>query len=127
MCKPAYSCTLNEGKSFEAAFVIAHEMGHRYDIPLNSNSREQLACLFSSVWASFMMGEVTTAIPKSISCQRRLVQEKSTGLPVAISIWKTFWGKFCNIPNYSDLCSEHSCRCQKRQWKMFRKRSSCDT
>lgn len=29
MCKPTYSCTLNEGKSFEAAFVIAHEMGHR--------------------------------------------------------------------------------------------------
>lgn len=23
------SCTLNEGKSFEAAFVIAHEMAHR--------------------------------------------------------------------------------------------------
>lgn len=29
MCKPTYSCTLNEGKSFEASFVIAHEMGHR--------------------------------------------------------------------------------------------------
>ena len=29
MCKPTYSCTLNEGKSFEAAFVIAHEMAHR--------------------------------------------------------------------------------------------------
>ncbi|CAG2173530.1 unnamed protein product, partial [Oppiella nova] len=32
MCKPAYSCTLNEGKSFEAAFVIAHEMGHSLGI-----------------------------------------------------------------------------------------------
>ena len=33
MCKPTYSCTLNEGKSFEAAFVIAHEMAHRF-VPL---------------------------------------------------------------------------------------------
>ncbi|KAI1280547.1 A disintegrin and metalloproteinase with thrombospondin motifs 6 [Halotydeus destructor] len=32
MCKPTYSCTLNEGKSFEAAFVIAHEMGHSLGI-----------------------------------------------------------------------------------------------
>ncbi|RWS03174.1 disintegrin and metalloproteinase with thrombospondin motifs 7-like protein 1 [Dinothrombium tinctorium] len=32
MCKPHYSCTLNEGKSFEAAFVIAHEMGHSLGI-----------------------------------------------------------------------------------------------
>ncbi|XP_054720275.1 A disintegrin and metalloproteinase with thrombospondin motifs adt-1-like [Uloborus diversus] len=28
MCRPKHSCTLNEGSSFEAAFVIAHEMGH---------------------------------------------------------------------------------------------------
>lgn len=28
MCRPQHSCTLNEGSSFEAAFVIAHEMGH---------------------------------------------------------------------------------------------------
>ena len=34
MCKPTYSCTLNEGKSFEAAFVIAHEMAHRWVKPL---------------------------------------------------------------------------------------------
>ncbi|XP_074594116.1 ADAMTS metallopeptidase stall [Brevipalpus obovatus] len=32
MCKPSYSCTLNEGKSFEAAFVIAHELGHSLGI-----------------------------------------------------------------------------------------------
>ncbi|RWS28727.1 disintegrin and metalloproteinase with thrombospondin motifs 7-like protein 1, partial [Leptotrombidium deliense] len=32
MCKPQYSCTLNEGKSFEASFVIAHEMGHSLGI-----------------------------------------------------------------------------------------------
>ncbi|XP_015790631.2 A disintegrin and metalloproteinase with thrombospondin motifs adt-1-like [Tetranychus urticae] len=32
MCKPTYSCTLNEGKSFEASFVIAHEMGHSLGI-----------------------------------------------------------------------------------------------
>lgn len=32
MCKPSYSCTLNEGKSFEAAFVIAHEMAHSLGI-----------------------------------------------------------------------------------------------
>lgn len=30
MCRPAYSCTLNEGKNFEAAYVIAHEMAHRW-------------------------------------------------------------------------------------------------
>ena len=30
MCRPSYSCTLNEGKNFESAFVIAHEMAHRY-------------------------------------------------------------------------------------------------
>ena len=29
MCRPSYSCTLNEGKNFESAFVIAHEMAHR--------------------------------------------------------------------------------------------------
>ncbi|KAH9421106.1 hypothetical protein DERP_010044, partial [Dermatophagoides pteronyssinus] len=28
MCRPSYSCTLNEGKNFESAFVIAHEMAH---------------------------------------------------------------------------------------------------
>ncbi|KAG8196496.1 hypothetical protein JTE90_012312 [Oedothorax gibbosus] len=28
MCRPKHSCTLNEGSSFEAAFVIAHEIGH---------------------------------------------------------------------------------------------------
>ncbi|GIY27291.1 hypothetical protein CEXT_692841, partial [Caerostris extrusa] len=28
MCRPKHSCTLEEGSSFEAAFVIAHEMGH---------------------------------------------------------------------------------------------------
>lgn len=32
MCKPSYSCTLNEGKSFEASFVISHEMGHSLGI-----------------------------------------------------------------------------------------------
>ena len=30
ICKPNYSCTLNEGKSFEASFVIAHEMGRDF-------------------------------------------------------------------------------------------------
>ncbi|OTF81072.1 A disintegrin and metalloproteinase with thrombospondin motifs family protein, partial [Euroglyphus maynei] len=30
MCRPSYSCTLNEGKNFESAFVIAHEMAHRF-------------------------------------------------------------------------------------------------
>lgn len=28
MCRNRYSCTISEGTSFEAAFVIAHEMGH---------------------------------------------------------------------------------------------------
>ncbi|XP_055329340.1 A disintegrin and metalloproteinase with thrombospondin motifs 18-like [Paramacrobiotus metropolitanus] len=28
MCNPMYSCTINEGNHFGAAFVIAHEMGH---------------------------------------------------------------------------------------------------
>ncbi|OQR66332.1 A disintegrin and metalloproteinase with thrombospondin motifs 18-like, partial [Tropilaelaps mercedesae] len=28
MCRCEYSCTINEGNSAEAAFVIAHEMGH---------------------------------------------------------------------------------------------------
>uniref|UniRef100_A0A224XGC5 Putative metalloprotease n=1 Tax=Megacormus gertschi TaxID=1843536 RepID=A0A224XGC5_9SCOR len=28
MCRPKYSCTLNEGTNFEAGFVISHEMGH---------------------------------------------------------------------------------------------------
>lgn len=51
MCKPAYSCTLNEGKSFEAAFVIAHEMGHRFAffcLPTDSSLltfRKTLSCL----------------------------------------------------------------------------------
>lgn len=29
MCHPRYSCTINEGNSFESVFVIAHEMGHK--------------------------------------------------------------------------------------------------
>ncbi|KAK4293714.1 hypothetical protein Pmani_033612 [Petrolisthes manimaculis] len=28
MCHPLYSCTINEGTSFESVYVIAHEMGH---------------------------------------------------------------------------------------------------
>lgn len=28
MCRPTYSCTMNEGKCFESVFVITHEMGH---------------------------------------------------------------------------------------------------
>lgn len=33
MCRCDYSCTINEGNSAEAAFVIAHEMGHRLVAP----------------------------------------------------------------------------------------------
>ncbi|KAF7491490.1 A disintegrin and metalloproteinase with thrombospondin motifs 2 [Sarcoptes scabiei] len=28
MCRPSYSCTLNEAKNFESSFVIAHELAH---------------------------------------------------------------------------------------------------
>nr|XP_027233074.1 uncharacterized protein LOC113824534 isoform X2 [Penaeus vannamei] len=28
MCKPSISCTMNEGRSFMAVYVVAHEMGH---------------------------------------------------------------------------------------------------
>lgn len=28
MCHPSYSCTINEGNTFESVYVIAHEMGH---------------------------------------------------------------------------------------------------
>lgn len=31
MCHPEYSCTINEGNNFESVYVIAHEMGHKYD------------------------------------------------------------------------------------------------
>ena len=29
MCKPQISCTMNEGYSFIAVYVVAHEMGHK--------------------------------------------------------------------------------------------------
>ncbi|XP_042207352.1 uncharacterized protein LOC121856100 isoform X2 [Homarus americanus] len=28
MCRPSVSCTMNEGRSFSAVYVVAHEMGH---------------------------------------------------------------------------------------------------
>lgn len=37
MCKPAYSCTINEAKNFEAAYVIAHEMAHSLGVMHDGN------------------------------------------------------------------------------------------
>lgn len=54
MCRPKKSCTLNQGSNFEAAFVIAHEMGHRYvyvstNIPVDKsqhdNDLKTLGCI----------------------------------------------------------------------------------
>ncbi|KAK7072980.1 Adt-1p [Halocaridina rubra] len=32
MCTSSYSCTVNEATSFAAAYIIAHEMGHNFDM-----------------------------------------------------------------------------------------------
>lgn len=37
MCKPDYSCTINEAKNFEAAYVIAHEMAHSLGVMHDGN------------------------------------------------------------------------------------------
>ena len=29
MCRPAASCTVNEGRHFESVYVMAHEIGHK--------------------------------------------------------------------------------------------------
>ncbi len=31
MCTSSSSCTVNEGRHFEAVYVVAHEIGHKYD------------------------------------------------------------------------------------------------
>lgn len=35
MCTTTSSCTVNEGRHFESVYVVAHEIGHKYNISNN--------------------------------------------------------------------------------------------
>ncbi|RXG71697.1 A disintegrin and metalloproteinase with thrombospondin motifs 16, partial [Armadillidium vulgare] len=42
MCNAFYSCTINEGTSFEAQFVIAHEIGHNPNVGCLSDAKREV-------------------------------------------------------------------------------------
>ncbi|XP_047470259.1 A disintegrin and metalloproteinase with thrombospondin motifs adt-2-like [Penaeus chinensis] len=44
MCHPTYSCTINEGTSFEAVYVITHEMGHNLGMSHDGSAEDQNKC-----------------------------------------------------------------------------------
>ncbi|KAB7505996.1 A disintegrin and metalloproteinase with thrombospondin motifs 16, partial [Armadillidium nasatum] len=44
MCNAFYSCTINEGTSFEAQFVIAHEIGHNLNLSHDGSAIDGNTC-----------------------------------------------------------------------------------
>ncbi|XP_050716761.1 A disintegrin and metalloproteinase with thrombospondin motifs adt-2-like [Eriocheir sinensis] len=44
MCQPTYSCTINEGTSFESVFVITHELGHNLGMSHDGSRDDRNTC-----------------------------------------------------------------------------------
>ena len=56
MCHPEYSCTINEGHSYESVFVIAHEMGHNLGMVHDGERTEGNSCSPDSHLMSPVLG-----------------------------------------------------------------------
>ncbi|XP_042207319.1 A disintegrin and metalloproteinase with thrombospondin motifs adt-2-like [Homarus americanus] len=72
MCHPRYSCTINEGTSFESVYVISHEMGHNLGMSHDGAKPDENSCDGNKYLMSAMTG------PGKVLVQ--VLQQRSKGV-----------------------------------------------
>nr|XP_053639413.1 uncharacterized protein LOC128693667 [Cherax quadricarinatus] len=77
MCRPSISCTMNEGRSFVAVYVVAHEMGHNFGMVHDGQGNAQ-QCSGSKYIMSPSVGPgKTTWSPCSLSVLHSFLSQPS--------------------------------------------------